>query len=414
MSARLIRSALVVLAAALIPTASVGAAPVQSDNEIVVGALLDLSAGWTSLGRASRATLQLAVADTNAQLRSAGSSTRVRLRMVDVRGEPPVARREVRRLAADGVRVFVGPQASSEVKAIRAAADASGVVAISQGSTAHSLAIVGDNVFRLVPDDIREGEALVALLERDGVDGLASIWRTDPGNAGLAKSVKGHFRGREAPGVRYDTTQKDFSGKVRALSRQVEALRSAGARKVAVYLAAFDEVVDLFRAAAKDQTLSSVAWYGSDGVAHSARLVRSTSAAVFATRRGYPNPTVGLDAAAVARSASLRARVKSRLGSDPDALALAAYDALQIAVTAAGDAAGVDNVAGFKRAFVRVANGYRGMTGRIMLNAAGDRAYESFDFWSVCPTGGAYEWRRTFSYLAAGVGRGRIVTRQHC
>ena len=414
MGERLIRIAAAVAVAGALGLGNVaGAAPVKSgDDEVVVGALLDLSAGWTSLGRASRVTLQLAVSDTNAQLRKAGSNTRVRLRIVDVRGEPAVARTELRRLAAEGVRIIIGPQASSEVKAIRAAAGADGVVAISQGSTAHSLAIAGDNVYRLVPDDIREGEALVALLRRDRVDGLASIWRTDPGNAGLAKSVKGHFRGHESAGVRYGTSQ-DFSGKVRALSRQVEALRAAGARNVAVYLAAFDEVVDLFRAAAKDTTLSSVAWYGSDGVAHSARLLRSTGAAAFAASRGYPNPTVGLDAAALARSASLRARVNARLGSEPDALALAAYDALAIAVRAAG-VGGLDDIARFKRAFVRVANGYRGVTGRVVLNAAGDRAYQSFDFWSVCPRGGAYEWRRTFSYLARGFGSGRIVTRQHC
>lgn len=418
MGARLVRSARLIALAAiaagtLSSVGSVGAAPTQYSEEVVVGALLDLSAGWTSLGRASRVTLQLAVSDTNARLQKAGSTTRVRLRMVDVRGEPAVARRELRRLAAEGVRVIIGPQASSEVKAIRTAAGASGVVAISQGSTAHSLAVAGDNVYRLVPDDIREGEALVALLRRDGVDGLASIWRADPGNAGLAKSVQGHFHGREAAGVPYGTTQKDFTGKVRALSRQVAALRSAGARKVAVYLAAFDEVVDVFRAAAKDRMLSSVAWYGSDGVAHSARLLRSTRAAAFATSRGYPNPTVGLDAAAVARSASLRARVKARLGSEPDALALAAYDALAIAVKAAATG-GLDDIASFKRAFVRAANGHQGMTGRIVLNAAGDRAYESFDFWSVCARAGAYEWRRTSSYLASGVGRGRVVTRQHC
>src|SRR3712207_941426 len=104
----------------------------------MVGAILDLSDGWTSLGRGSRVTLQLAAADANAALARRGSSLRVRLRIVDAKGDPAVALRELRRLAAAGVRVFVGPPSSSEVKALRAAATRLGVVVISQGSTAHS------------------------------------------------------------------------------------------------------------------------------------------------------------------------------------------------------------------------------------------------------------------------------------
>ena len=103
----------------------------------------------------------------------------------------------------------------------------------------------------------------------------------------------------------------------------------AGGRKTAVYLAAFDEVVDLFHEAAKDPVVSSVPWYGSDGVALSRRLAGDRPAASFASHRRYPNPTLGLDSAATKRSAALRRRARARLGSDPDALALAAYDALQ-------------------------------------------------------------------------------------
>src|SRR5262245_40514282 len=203
--------------------ASVDAAPAQSgSNALVVGALLDLRTGWTSLGRASRVTLQLAMNDANRELRNAGSETRVRLKIVDVRGEPELARRELRRLAAEGVRIVIGPQSSSAVKAVRRAANGGGVLSISQGSTAHSLAIAGDNVFRLVPDDLREGEAMVALLRRDGVDAIAPIWRQDAGNAGLARSVRGQFHGAISRGVSYRPDQTDFSAKVRTLAAQVK------------------------------------------------------------------------------------------------------------------------------------------------------------------------------------------------
>src|SRR6266487_1815629 len=154
----------------------------QPQNAFVVWAILDLASGWTSLGRASRVTLQLAETDANATLARQGARLRVRLRVVDARGEPAIALRQLRRLARDRVRIVVGPEKSSEVAAVRRAATSLGVLVISQGSTAHSLAEASDNVFRFVPDDLREGEAVVALLRHDGIDAIVPVWRRDAGN----------------------------------------------------------------------------------------------------------------------------------------------------------------------------------------------------------------------------------------
>jgi branched-chain amino acid transport system substrate-binding protein len=389
----------------------------SAPSVLTIGAVLDLRSGWTSLGRASRVTLRLAAADANARLAASGSAVRVRLEIVDARGDPRAAVRALRRLASRGVRLVIGPQASSEVRAVRAAAERHGVVLISQGSTAHSLAIRGDNILRFVPDDRREGEALVALLQRDGVDAIVPVWRRDTGNAGLARSVRMRFGGvggSVAAGVRYGTSVRDFTPTLDRVRQQVASLRSGGASRVAVYLAGFDEVVGLFEAATGDPLLGGLPWYGSDGVALSPRLVAAREAAAFAASVGYPNPILGLDAAAARRSRKLVRRTEARLGRRPDAFALAAYDALQVAVTVGARAGAVDDPARLRRALVRVAQGYRGVTGKLVLNAAGDRAYGSYDFWSVCTSGASPAWKRTWSYLATAPGRGRIVARKHC
>ncbi|MFL5827351.1 MAG: ABC transporter substrate-binding protein [Thermoleophilaceae bacterium] len=401
---------LVALAAA--PPATAAEAGARSDA-ITVGALLDLRSGWTSLGRASEVTLRLAAADANHRFAASRVPTRVRLKVVDVRGDPARARRELRRLAAQGVRLVIGPQASSEVRAVRTAADSLGVVTISQGSTAHSLAIARDNVFRFVPDDVREGEAVVALLAKDRIDAIVPVWRNDAGNAGLAISVRRQFEkagGSVTRGIRYGTGVSDFTPVVGELHTQVSAL---GAARAAVYLAAFDEAAQLFDAASRDPLLASLPWYGSDGVALTPRLLQDPVAARFAAGVGYPNPTLGLDAAAIRRSRRLVARVRAKLGSNPDAFALTAYDALRIAA-ASIRAAGVDDVRGLKRALVQTAHGYTGVSGRLLLNAAGDRAFGSYDFWSVCLPGGRPVWTRTSSYISERPGKGRIVARASC
>jgi branched-chain amino acid transport system substrate-binding protein len=388
----------------------------HQQNELVIGAILDLASGWTSLGRASRVTLQLAAADANAALARRGSALRVRIRVVDARGEPAIALRELRRLAAAGVRIVIGPQSSSEVAAVRRAAGSLGVVVISQGSTAHSLAFVGDNILRFVPDDIREGEALVALLRDDRIDAIVPVWRRDAGNTGLARSVRRQFvagGGKVSEGVPYATKKTTFGDVVSSISGQASALGSAGATHVGVYLAAFDEVVDLFHAARSDSTLQRLPWYGSDGVALTTRLVNDGGAAVFADAVGYPNPIVGLSDSQVRRARPLLARARKRLGRDPDAFALSAYDALRIAVEG-HQRSGAGEGAALRRAVVAAANAHVGATGRMTLNRAGDRAYGNFDFWSVCRSRSRPGWVRTFQYVARRAGSGRIVARTRC
>jgi branched-chain amino acid transport system substrate-binding protein len=387
----------------------------QPQNVFVVGAILDLAGGWTSLGRASRVTLQLAEADANAALARQGARLGVRLRVVDARGEPGIALRQLRRLARDHVRIVVGPQKSSEVAAVRRAATSLGVLVISQGSTAHSLAEPSDNVFRFVPDDLREGEAVVALLRHDGIDAIVPVWRRDAGNTGLARSVRRKFLavgGKVSKGVPYATKPTPFNAVASSISGQAALLRTAGAKHVGVYLAGFDEVVDLFRAARSDSTLQ-VPWYGSDGVALTTRLVKDQPAAAFAHSVGYPNPTVGLSDSLVRRAAPLLARARKRLGRNPDALALTAYDALRIAVEAR-QRAGAGGTATLRRALVAAANAHVGVTGRMTLNRAGDRAYGNFDFWSVCPRRGQFHWVRSFVYAASHVGSGQILQGTRC
>jgi branched-chain amino acid transport system substrate-binding protein len=415
------RTMAAIAVAALVASVSVAAGGArqrvtQTRKQVVVGAILDLASGWTSLGRGSRVTLQLAAADANAALARSRSSLRVRLRIVDAKGDPALALRELRAMAASGVHVVVGPEKSSEIAAVRRAADSAGVVVISQGSTAHSLAIPGDNVLRFLPDDIREGEAAVALMVHDKIAAIVPVWRQDAGNEGLAISVRRQFAakgGKVSQGVPYPETAKNFTAVAASIAAQASALRAAGSTHVGVYLAGFDEVVDLFHAARVTPTLETYRWYGSDGVALSTALANDKPAAAFADVVGYPNPTVGLSAAAARTARPVVARARKKLGRAPDALALTAYDALRIAVQGE-QLAGGRGGARLRRAIVAAANSHVGITGRMTLNRAGDRAYGSFDFWSVCARGAKFGWVRTFEYEASRVGSGRILTRSHC
>jgi len=376
----------------------------HSHREFPVGVLVSLTGSWSTLGQNTVAGLQIAADQIDAATHAAHSGFRVRLVVRDTQLDPSKALAAIMDLDRRGVKIIIGPQSSAEVAAIKPYADAHNILVISQGSTASSLAIAGDNIFRVCPNDKREAEALVALLQHDGIHAIVPLWRNDAGNQGLHDSVQAAFEtagGMVASGFRYEPTTTDFSTAISLVSSQVNQQIANGfsSSQVAVYLAAFDEVVDVFNAAHANATLSSTRWYGSDGVALSAVLPADATAAAFAVNAGYPNPIFGLDDALQAQWQPIASAIEARTGINADAFALSAYDALFVVQRALQDAGGVKNFAGFKSAFSFEANAYVGVTGSTALDPAGDRLNGDFDFWALRPENGGYGWVRIGSYV---------------
>lgn len=386
-------------------------------GETPVGALLALTGTGNALGIASKSALDIAATDLNADLARQGSDVRVRIVAEDTKHDPAIALQKLQALAAQGVKIVIGPQSSAEVQALKSYADENGIVIISQGSTSSALSIAGDNIFRVVPDDRLEAEALVALMWADGIRTVVPLWRADLGNQGLHDSMQRALAARggtTTAGVRYPTTARDFTSVLPTIRVQVEQAAGTGASTVAVYLAAFDEAVTVLDQARRDPVLSSVKWYGSDGAAQIPGLPANAAAAAFARKVGYPCPSYGLDDALATKWQPVANQIRARTGITPDAFALSAYDALQVAVRAYVQARGVGNVATFKKALVETAASYTGITGPTTLNEAGDRKVGSFDFWGVCAAGGAFQWVRLASYRSSATGTGTLTRLTAC
>src|SRR5213079_187638 len=368
--------------------------PVHSHREFKIGVLVSLTGSWNSLGQNTVAALQLANEQLQATAKAEHGGYRFHLFVRDTQLDPAKALAAIQDLDKRGVKIVIGPQSSSEVAMIKPYADAHNILVISQGSTASSLAISGDNIFRFCPNDMREAEAIVALMWHDGIRTIVPLWRDDAGNNGLHDSVKADFEalgGTVASGFRYETTTTDFSAATSSIASQITTLVGGGtdASTIAVYLAAFDEVVDVFHAAQLvGAPLSTTTWYGSDGVALSAALTGDSTAAAFAASVGYPNPIFGLPDALQNEWQPVADAIQARTGITPDAFALSAYDALFVVQHALEDVGDLRNFTNFKTAFVNEANTYEGVTGSTAFDAAGDRLNRDFDFWAVRPQNG--------------------------
>ncbi|HTG50569.1 MAG TPA: ABC transporter substrate-binding protein, partial [Gemmatimonadales bacterium] len=217
----------------------------DTESQLVVGALLSLTGPGQTLGRTSETALELAADDLNARFTDQSSPIRVSLRVEDTGLDPTQALDRLRTLAGQGVRLFVGPQSSSEVGALKTFADSAGVVLLSQGSTAGALSIPDDNIFRLVPDDGAEGAAMVELLREDGIETVVPLWREDAGNQGLHDAVERLFEeagGTVTAGASYAPGTTDFTATLATIRSEIEtAVAAGGASTVAVYFAAFEE-----------------------------------------------------------------------------------------------------------------------------------------------------------------------------
>lgn len=111
-------------------------------------------------------------------------------------------------------------------------------------------------------------------------------------------------------------------------------------------------------------------------------------------RVGYPNPIWGLEEGARELWEPLAACIRARTNLDPDAFALAVYNAVWVTAVAyvtTGPAPGIDAL---KQPFGEAAARYFGATGWTVLNEAGDRLYGDFDFRAIRMESGGPRWGR--------------------
>jgi branched-chain amino acid transport system substrate-binding protein len=375
--------------------------------DIRIGALLSLSGDGASLGAASAAALDFAVRDINRELDLLHTPYHVAADVEDTHLSAATALEKVQLLHARGARIIIGPQSSAEAAAILSYANEHDLVVISQGSTASSLAIADDALFRLAPNDKLEGAAQAALMRADGIDTIVPMWRADAGNGGLRNSTKRSFEtagGTVGDGVSYDPSTTDFTAQVTALGNGVRMLRGQKpAAHIAIYLASFEEAVDILRLARLDADLSTVRWYGGDGVTQSRALLADATVATFAAAIQFTAPNVGLDPAAREQWQPVSDEIAAQIGFAPDAYALSVYDAAWVAILSAIEVDNEDSL--LRDSFARNVQRYWGVTGPTALDAAGDRRIPSFDFWTIRNVNGTLDWVRTAQYAGGTISR---------
>jgi len=369
------------------------------DNETKtheISGLFSMTGNWNTLGITGNEAARMAVQDVNAWAAQRGSKESISWRLYDTKLDPATAKANLLDAASHGVHVVVGPQSSAEVAALRQTADSVNVLVISPSSTAGSLAIAGDNILRLCPSDKQEGPAIASMMRAEGKTVVLAVWRDDIGNRGLATSVRDYMKangGAVVGGFEYSSTTTDFAPVVAQMRTELDiAIKIYGKEKIAVYVPAFDEVVNLVAAIPADDTLlRGVRWYGGDGTVNSTALAPQVA---FFEQVGYPCPDVGIGDA-IERAKPIIDRIQTATGIVPDAFALCVYDAVWLAGMSLLDGRGWGETPShlyLRQRIIDAASVYYGATGWTKLNDAGDRAYGVYDMKVLRRVNGTPTW----------------------
>ena len=374
--------------------------------DLRIGALLDLSGDVSG----SDQYVQQVIYQAQEDAKNLGVLIGIEVR--DTAGNPSQAAQEMQALVDQGVRVFVGPSSSSQAQAVLPVANAAGALVVSQSSTAQSLAIPNDALYRMCPTSFVEVQATSDLIKYRGQRAIVTVNRDDVGNTELVSALRPKLTSAGIalqPPIVYSSSQgSDFRDVAQAVGDAVTAA-GGGASAVGVYVAGFDEVADLLADANGVPSLQGIPFFGSDGVSQNSALITSAGPAFYAAEaEGVPSPNLGIPADKEAEAE----RIMSSTGqSMPDGFALAAYDAVMIMANAyISDTSFGSGGSQDRASFVRAANGYSGVTGTIQFNSAGDRASAAYTFWGVCYVNGLHNWFSVGSWtpLSASSTKGTI------
>jgi branched-chain amino acid transport system substrate-binding protein len=374
---------------------------------IMLGDLASLSGSLASYGQREKIAEDMAISDINAYLTASGrSNIQFAITHIDTATDPAKALTGIQTLAAQGVKAIVGPLSSGEASNILQYANSNKIVLCSQSSTAISLAIPNDYLFRLSPNDAAQGKAIAKELVNLGYKEIVVLNRHDTYGDGLAKEIINDFKaaGGSASAnspLAYDITTTDFTALLTSVQSDFNAaVIAVGASKVAIMAVTFetDGAGILLKAQSSFTGLLNGIWLNTDGVATSTIVANATTGSGQVAAKvkllstlGQPTP-----ASPTAKSIAFANRFNATAHQPPDAYGPAAYDCtwlLALSVLTAG----VYDGAAIQKAFPQVAANYNGVTGPTLLQDSGDRVPVGYLVYEVKLVNGTPTW------VAAGI-----------
>lgn len=368
----------------------------QPTGDVTIGSIYPLTGDLSARGPHRLASSQLGVDDFNTLLESLSLDWKLQLLSEDSETKATVAFDKTQVLNAKGVNFIIGIPASANVKNIKSYVDTSNMLVLSCCSTAPSLAIAGDNIFRVAPDDATQARVLAKLMEISGIEGLVIIYRGDDYGDGLADHTEESFAqfGTVGGKLRYNPETADYSGEVSLLAEHVQKLVDTyGADKVAVLMIAYDESVNIVQGASSYDILDDVRWFGSETFVGVSYFAEDRIADEFINSVDFTALFVSDEGNEGDAHQRVVKNIQDKFGTDPASYVDQAYDAawlIGLSILVSGN----DDTLAVKAALPSVASTYTGALASTEMNENGDLVPLDLQVWQVIDS----EWASQGTY----------------
>ena len=357
----------------------------QVEGDVDIGAVYPLTGDLATRGAHRLASSELGAADFNEFVRSLGYEWQLILNDEDSATNPEITREKVQTLNAKAVKLIIGIPASSNVKNVKQYVDQNDMLVLSCCSTSPALALPGDNIFRVAPDDATQGRVLAKVMESEGIEAMVSIWRNDDYGNGLVEHTHANFEktGTVVPGIAYNQEQTTFSSEVSILADNVqEMVDEYGADKVAVLVVGYDESVDIIQSAANYDILDDVRWFGAETYVGVSYFAEDRIANEFINSVEFTALFVSDEGNTGGSHDRVTEHVRNEFGTDPASYVAQAYDAAWLIGLSILEA-GTDDTEAVKAALPRVASTYSGALASTEMNENGDLVPLDLAIWQI-------------------------------
>jgi branched-chain amino acid transport system substrate-binding protein len=378
---------------------SLGAAPAApglTGTQTVVF-LAPLTGALGTYGENSAEAAKYAETQINAWLTERGETWSFNLEVDDTATDPETALTKMETWHGQGVQLFIGPMSSGECTQLLSYADSNQLLMVSPSSTAISLMLPDDSLFRFCPDDTIQGPAIAALLEDEGITDVVATWRGDAWGEGLTDAAEAAYDGTFAEKVEYSPDTTEFTTEAESLRAAVQNLLDGGATtdEVGVLAVSFEEIIPYMQAADDHDVLKTVRWYGSDGTCLLSSLSDDEVAGPFADTVNYTNTLFAPGISA--KHEDVKEHIEEELARTPDAYCYNTYDitwCLALALDLVDEYSATEVI----KVLPGLVENYYGASGLFSLNANGDRAVSDYDLWAVDTVDGDVTWVKVGVY----------------
>ena len=350
-----------------------------------VGVMLPATGDLASHGQDNNLAVQLAAEDFNDYLAQNDADWRINLVIEDTQTDPVLALEKIQSLNSKGINLILGTQSSAELRNVKPYADSNGIMLLSPSSTSPKLAI-DDNIFRLVPDDTKQGVVIAELLQHHGIKVAIPIYRADVWGDGLYESSRDNFEalgGTMDEGIRYSPEVTVFSTEAALLEDSVKRYMEEEGydiTEIAVLMISFSEAVHLLNSVTSYENLQNVQWFGSDASSNDDAITADPLASKFVSDVNFVSAQ--FSASGNDHYKRVQSYLIDTIGSAPNNYAYSAYDSLWV-LGKTIEHTGTTDTDTIKAALPSVSKQHTGALGNIIFNDYGDLETADYELWSV-------------------------------